>query len=246
MTNPFSLEGKTVLITGTTAGLGRQSAITASQMGARVIITGRNQERLEDTFSKLHGSNHLAIAADLTDQQAREELVKKLPPLDGIAHSAGGTLLHPFKFIDEKRYREIYAINVEAPMFLTQRLFKARKLNREASIIFIASISATTGPIGHSIYAGSKAALLGIVRVLARELAALRIRANCISPAMVRTEVVDALVSHLSPDVIVADEAAYPLGYGTADDVANAVVYFLSPASRWVTGTNFIMDGGLM
>jgi len=245
MTNPFSLEGKTILVTGTTAGLGRQTAITASQLGARVIITGRNLQRLNDTFSRLEGPDHIAIPADLTASDAREELVSKLPPLDGVAHSAGATLLHPFKFIDEKRYRDLYAINVEAPMFLTQRLFKARKLNHEASIVFIASISAVRGWIGHSIYAGSKAALVGISQVLAHELAGSRIRSNCISPAMVRTEVVDALANHLSAETVQADEAHYPLGYGTAEDVANAVVFFLSSASRWVTGTNFIMDGGL-
>jgi NAD(P)-dependent dehydrogenase (short-subunit alcohol dehydrogenase family) len=244
MRNPFSLEGKTVLITGTTSGLGRQSAITASQMGARVIITGRNQERLDDTFSKLDGSGHVAIAADLADMASRDELVGKLPALDGVVHSAGATQLHPFKYADEKRYHEIYAINVEAPMFLTQRLFKGRKLNREASIIFIASVSAFEGYIGHSVYAGSKAALVGISRVLAHEMAGLRIRSNCISPAMVNTEVVEAFASHVSPEAVVADKAKYPLGYGTVEDVANAVVFFLSSGSRWVTGTNFIMDGG--
>jgi len=246
MNNPFSLEGKTILVTGATAGLGRQTAVTASHMGARVIITGRNEMRLEDTMSKLAGSGHQAIPAELTQAVAREQLVEALPSLDGIAHSAGLTLLHPFKFTDEKRYREIYAINVEAPMFLTQRLFKHRKLNNGGSIVFISSLGAFRGVVGHSVYAGSKAALVGLSRVLAHELSNLKIRSNCISPGMVRTEVVEAFAQQLSPEAQAADEAGYPLGYGTPEDVANAVVYFLSPASRWVTGTNFIMDGGLI
>lgn len=246
MSHPFELTGKTILVTGATAGLGRQSAITASQLGARLIITGRNERKLTETFHSLHGDGHRAVPADLSQESGRETFTSALPALDGIAHCAGATLLHPFQFITEKRYRDIYAINVEAPLFLTQRIFKNRKLNRGASLAFVASIAAFRGSLGHSIYAGSKAALVGIVRVLAHELGGLKIRANCISPAMVRTEVAEGLANQLSPEAVAADEATYPLGYGTPEDVANAVAYFLSPASRWVTGNNFIMDGGLM
>jgi NAD(P)-dependent dehydrogenase (short-subunit alcohol dehydrogenase family) len=149
MTNPFSLKGKTVLVTGATAGLGRQTAITAAQLGARVIITGRDEQRLAATHTVLEGPGHLALAADLTQQEQREALVKELPALDGIAHCAGVTLLHPFKFSDEKRYRDVYSINVEAPLFLTQRLFKNRKLNNGGSIVFIASLGAFIGARGH-------------------------------------------------------------------------------------------------
>ena len=243
--NPFDLTGKRVLVTGATSGLGRQSAISASQMGARVIITGRDKERLAETFSHLHGVDHQAFPADLTIEAERGTLVDQLPPLDGIAHCAGFAPLLPFGFNDQKRYHETYGINVEAPLFFTQRLFKNRRLNRGASLVFIASVGAFRGAKGHSLYAGSKAALVGMVRVLAHELAGMKVRANCISPGTVRTEIVDALASHISHEAVAADEALYPLGYGTAEDVANAVVYFLSPASRWVTGTNFIMDGGL-
>jgi NAD(P)-dependent dehydrogenase (short-subunit alcohol dehydrogenase family) len=245
MTNPFDLSGKTILVTGATAGLGRQSAVTASFMGARVIITGRNEEKLERTFKTLHGEGHTALVADFAEAVNRDAFADELPALDGIAHCAGATLLQPLQFITEKRFREIYTINVEAPLFLTQRILKKRKLNKGGSLAFISSIAAFRGALGHSIYAGSKAALVGIVRVLAHELAGLKIRANCISPGMVKTEVAEGLAQQLSPEAVAADEATYPLGYGTPEDVANAVVYFLSPASRWVTGTNFIMDGGL-
>jgi NAD(P)-dependent dehydrogenase (short-subunit alcohol dehydrogenase family) len=245
MSTPFDLTGKLVLVTGATAGLGRQSAVTASRMGARVIVTGRNRDKLQQTFALLEGDGHQAITADFAGERGRAEFISALPALDGIAHCAGATLLRPFPFITEDKFREIYTINVEAPLFLTQRLFKARKINAGASVAFIASIAAFRGALGHTIYAGSKAALVGMVRVLAHELAGLKIRANCISPAMVRTEVAEGLAQQLSDEAVAADEATYPLGYGTPDDVANAVVYFLSPASRWVTGTNFIMDGGL-
>ena len=243
--NPFSLEGKTLLVTGATAGLGRQTAISAAHMGARVIATGRNAERLDATVAQLAGAGHAAIPSDLTNQEERDALTTKLPPLDGIAHCAGVTLLHPFKFSDEARYREVYAINVEAPLFLTQRLFKKKKLNNGGSIAFIASLGAFIGARGHSIYAGSKAAIIGIMRVLAHELAGNGIRANCISPGMVKTEVVEGFAQQVSAEVVAADEARYPLGYGTPEDVANTVVFYLSPASKWITGTNLIMDGGL-
>lgn len=245
MTNPFSLAGLTVLVTGATAGLGRQSAISCASMGARVIITGRNPERLQETLQAMEGDGHEAHAADLVHEAERDALAKKLPTLDGIAHCAGTTLLHPFKFNMEKQYRELFAINTEAPMFLTQRLYKSKKLNNGGSIVFIASLGAFIGTKGQSLYAGSKGAVVGYMRVLAHELAVNKIRVNCLSPAMVKTEVAQGLANQLSPEVLAADEARYPLGYGKAEDVANAVVYFLSPASKWVTGIDFIMDGGL-
>ncbi|MEZ5278009.1 MAG: SDR family oxidoreductase [Opitutaceae bacterium] len=243
--NPFDLTGKTILVTGATAGLGRQTAITLSRLGARLIITGRNESRLEATAAELSGSEHLAYPADLTQTAARDALVAQMPGLDGISHCAGVTLLHPFKFSTERHYHEVYAINVEAPLFLTQRLFKGKRLNHGASIVFVSSLGAFIGARGHSIYAGSKAALVGVMRVLAHELAVSRIRVNCLSPGMVKTEVVDGFAQQVSRELVDADEARYPLGYGHPEDVANAVAFFLSPAGKWITGQNLIMDGGL-
>ncbi len=245
MTKPFSLEGKTILVTGATAGIGRQTAISISAMGARVILTGRDEKRLAATLAELHGGDHVALPADLVQQEQRDALAGTMPALDGIAHCAGVTLLHPFKFSDERRYREVYAINVEAPLFLTQRLFRHRKLNNGGSIVFIASLGAFIGARGHSIYAGSKAAIVGIMRVLAHELSRNGIRVNCVSPGMVKTDVVTGFAEQVSPEVVAADEARYPLGYGTPEDVAHTVGFFLAPASKWITGTNLIMDGGL-
>lgn len=245
--NPFSLQGKTVLVTGASAGLGRQAAISASQSGARVIISGRNAAKLDSTFAALaSGAEHILAPAELTKPEERARLAAELPALDGLVHCAGLTLLHPFKFNSEKRYHEIYSINVEAPLFLTQQFSKARKLNNGASIVFISSISPDVGTKGHSIYSGSKAALHGISRVLAHELAPAKIRSNCVSPGMVKTEVAEGMSDQITPELLALDEARYPLGYGTPEDVANAVIFFLSPASKWITGTNLIMDGGLM
>ncbi len=244
--NPFSLTGRTVLVTGATAGLGRQTAISVAQAGARVVITGRDDQRLAHTLAALHGTDHVSAKADLTVPAERSRLAAELPALDGLVHCAGLTLLHPFKFNTERRYQEVYAINVEAPLFLTQQLAKSRKLNPGASIVFISSISPNVGTKGHSIYAGSKGALNGISRVLAHELSGQKIRSNCLSPGMVKTEVAEGMAEQITPELLAQDEARYPLGYGTPEDVANAAIFFLSPASKWITGTNLIMDGGLM
>ena len=244
MKNPFQLTGKTVLVTGATSGIGRQSAISASQMGAQLVITGRDQARLDDTFSKLDGAGHLAFSADLTVPAERDGLVGRLPKLDGIVHCAGIGFSRPFHFNDEKHYHQINATNVEAPLFLTQRILKNRKLNSGASLIFLASLGAFRGCAALSLYAGSKAALVGMMRSLASELSGAQIRVNCISPGMVRTEMTSSLSQQITEEAAAADERLYPFGYGTPEDVANAVVYFLSPASRWVTGIDFMMNGG--
>jgi NAD(P)-dependent dehydrogenase (short-subunit alcohol dehydrogenase family) len=245
MSHPFDLTGRTILVTGATAGLGRQTAISVSQMGARVVVTGRNEERLADTFSRLQGDDHISVSAELAQEETRCALVNKLPPLDGIAHCAGVTLLHPFKFSDERRFREVYAANVEAPLFVTQGLFKSKRLKPGASIVFVSSISPKVGTKGHAIYSGSKAAVHGISRVLAHELASSKIRSNCVSPGMVQTEVAVGMANQISPELLALDEARYPLGYGTPEDVANAIIFLLAPASKWITGIDLIMDGGL-
>jgi NAD(P)-dependent dehydrogenase (short-subunit alcohol dehydrogenase family) len=245
MTHPFQLTGKTILVTGATSGLGMQAAVSISEMGGTVVITGRRKEKLEETLSLLVGSGHRACAADLTVAQERDELVAQLPALDGIAHCAGITLLHPFKFSDEEKFHKVYATNVEAPFYLTQKVLKAKKLLPEASLVFISSLAPFTGTKGHAIYAGTKASIISLARVLAHELASTRIRANSIAPAMVKTSVVEGFIAQVSPEVAARDEARYPLGYGNPRDVANAIVFFLSRGSKWITGSNLIMDAGL-
>ena len=245
MSHPFDLSGKTVLVTGATSGLGYQTAVSIAEMGGRVVITGRREELLANALSELTGEGHTACPADLTSAEDRERLISQLPPLDGIAHCAGITLLHPFKFSDEARFHQVYSINVEAPFFLTQKILKDKLLLNGASIVFVSSLAPFTGTKGHSIYAGTKASVIALARVLAHELAPSRIRANSIAPAMVKTAVVEGFIQQVSPERAAADEARYPLGYGEPRDVANAIIFFLSSASKWITGSNLIMDAGL-
>ena len=245
MSHPFDLTGRTILVTGATSGLGYQTAVSIAEMGGRVVITGRREELLAKTLSDLEGEGHLACPADLTSAEDRDRLISQLPPLNGIAHCAGLTLLHPFKFSDEARFQQVYSINVEAPFFLTQKILKGKLLLNEASIVFVSSLAPFTGTKGHSIYAGSKASIIALARVLAHELAPSRIRANSIAPAMVKTAVVEGFIQQVSSERAEADEARYPLGYGEPRDVANAIIFFLSSASKWITGSNLIMDAGL-
>ena len=245
MSHPFDLSGKTFLVTGATAGLGRQTAISISEMGGRVIVTGRREDRLAEVLSALMGAGHRSLKADLNIGTERDALVEQLPQLDGVAHCAGVTLLHPFKFSDEARYRSVYAANLDAPFFLTQKIYNTQRLLPGASLVFVSSLAPFTGTKGHAIYAGTKAGVVALARVLAHELAPDHIRSNSIAPAMVKTEVVTAYIAQVSEERALADEARYPLGYGEPRDVANAIVFFLSSASKWITGSNLIMDAGL-
>ncbi len=257
MNNPFDLTGKTILVTGASGGLGSQAAISISRMGGRVLLVGRNQDKLQAVRDRMvevaavpgvsdgAGAGHQIHGVDLADSSARSALAGILPPLDGISHCAGMTLLQPFKFVTESQYEEVYRINVEAPLFLTQRLLKNKRILPGASLVFVSSISPLAGFKGHSVYAGSKAAISAVSRVLAHELAPSRIRSNTISPGMVKTQVMDEYQRQMSAEFVAADDARYPLGYGEPEDVANAIIFFLSEASKWITGSNLVMDGGL-
>lgn len=234
---PFSLQGKTVLVTGASSGLGRQTAITCAQRGAHVIITGRNADRLQDTFAQLQGTGHVLAAADLTSAADRERLVTSAPHIDGLVHYAGQQRHCPIRQLTEQAMTDMYAVNFLAPVMLTQRLLQAGSIATGGSIIFVLSTAAHIGTRGVGPYSAMKAGLGGIIRCLALEQAKRKVRVNGISPSAVATPMWGA-------DQLEAQKARHPLGLGTPEDVANAAVYLLSDASRWVTGTSLIMDGG--
>jgi NAD(P)-dependent dehydrogenase (short-subunit alcohol dehydrogenase family) len=244
-TSAFSLTGKTIFVTGASSGIGRQVCISAAQQGARIVLSGRNEEELQKTLAQLPGHEHLIVAADLTNIEAREQLLKQLPQLDGMVYCAGGVKSFPIRFLSEKRLDEMQ-LNFDAPAMLTAGLLRLKKLNREASLVYLSSISSQHPPKGGAIYGASKAALEAYVKVLARETAPQLIRANCISPGMVKTPLYDQVETSISKEEMDKHIADYPLGVGLPEDVANAAVYLLSPASRWVTGINLILDGGFL
>lgn len=244
MYNPFSLEGKTVLVTGASSGIGRATAIECSKMGATVIITGRNEGRLKETFLQLHGERHTQIIADLSDEQQLKSLVEQIPEINGIVNNAGIGKTLPFKFINKSEFDKIMGINFFASIFLTQRLYKIKKLRNSASVVFISSIATFAVGIGDSMYAASKGALNAFAKTMAAELAKQQIRVNCIQPGIVRTNIFEA--GSISEEQLKETERKYPLGrFGNPEDIAYAAIYLLSDATKWMTGTTLLIDGGL-
>ncbi|MBI3509101.1 MAG: SDR family oxidoreductase [Bacteroidetes bacterium] len=246
MTTPFHLDGKKILVTGASSGIGRQICISISKMGASVILNGRNEKELNETLKLLSGKDHQIIAADLTSPADREKLVNGISALDGFVHCAGSVQPFPVKFIDQKKIDETINLNYESTVLLMAALLRAKKINNNASLVFLSSISSQHPHKGGALYAGTKAATEAFMKVLALELYPQGVRANCISPAMVKTPLYAYAEKDASKETMDAHVAKYPLGVGMPDDVANAAIYLLSPASRWVTGINITLDGGFL
>ena len=246
MYNPFSLLGKRILVTGAFSGIGRATAIECSRMGANVILTARNEERLNETLQQMDNIQlHQIIVADLSNMDDIKSLVDFIEnPLDGIVQCAGFTVPKPFQFVNQKDIDSIMAVNFRAPAILSQMLLKKKKFNKGASIVFIASISGVwVSYVGSSLYSASKGAINGLVKGMAIELAAKLIRVNCVNPGMVETNILEKGI--ISDEQLHNDMQLYPLKrHGRPEEVAYAVIYLLSDASSWVTGTNLLIDGG--
>ena len=244
MPEQFSLKGKTIIVTGASSGIGKQTAIDLSKAGATIIITGRNEERLNETFYALQGESHIHFTADLLDFDSLVTHAERLPVLNGIVHSAGVTGHLPAKFIGANDISEILRINYMAPVLLTAALLRKKKVAPSASIVFLSSITTKYPYYGGALYGSSKAALEAYSRVLSIELAAKGIRSNCVSPSFVRTPMVDDAGKTISNEVLEKFEKIMPLGFGEPSDVSSAILYLLSDASKWVTGSNMVLGGG--
>lgn len=241
--NPFSLEGKTILVTGASSGIGRGIAVTCSKMGATVIINGRNKARLQETLSQMEGEDHLVVVGDLTNSESVNRMMDELPSLDGVVHCAGIGQRVPCKLLTEDAVNMVMDANFKAPVLLQAELLRHKKIKKEASIVFIASIASWSASFGNSVYSASKGAIISYANCLSIELAPRKIRVNCISPAMVWTDLV--LQEGVDEEQLREDESKYPLKrYGTPDDIANLAVYMLSDASTWMTGSNVKISGG--
>lgn len=242
-----NLIGKTILVTGASSGIGREIAITLSREGATIIITGRNEERLSDTYNNLkqdNGQQHLKIIADLGNDKQIEKLVSDSSSIDGLVLCSGINDKAPIKHVTRERIEKMYNANVFGPMLLVKELLVKKKVNKAASIVFISSISSIYATVSNSLYASSKGAINSLVKVLALELASKKIRVNSIMPGMVRTGMIDAY--GLSEEEMEAVIKGFPLGrLGEPEDIANATLFFLSDESSWITGANLVVDGGL-
>jgi NAD(P)-dependent dehydrogenase (short-subunit alcohol dehydrogenase family) len=242
--NPFSLEGKTILVTGASSGIGRSIAIECSKMGAAIVLTARNEGRLQETLSMLEGNGHQYICADLTDESSIQSMVEELPVLDGIVHNAGMADRMPCKMVKAERMHQLMAANIEGPVLLQKHLLKKKKIVQGGSIVFIASRAPFAPAVGNAIYAASKGAMLGYARCLGLELAPQRIRVNSICPAMVWTDLVakDAEQTDGNYDEL---QKKYPLQrFGKPEDVAYLAIYLLSDAASWMTGSQLDITGG--
>ena len=248
MYNPFSLEGKTILVTGASSGIGRSTAIECSRMGATIIITARNEERLRSTLENLStdfGQEHKMFLADLSTSEAAYELVDKLPVLDGVSLNAGIVKTLPVKFISEKSLNEVLSVNMLGPVLLFQRLLKKKKLIKGSSVVFTSSIGGVLiSTMGNTMYGISKGGLNAFMKGLALEMAASGIRSNSVNPGFVATSILST--GTISEADLEKNKQAYPMGrYGEPEDIAHAIIYLLSDASSWVTGHTLVVDGGV-
>ncbi len=249
-TNPFSLEGKTILITGASSGIGRQCAISCSLAGASLVLLGRNKKRLKETADLLAPSSSCkTYCFDLTEEEAVNSFIRSINSsfitLDGVIHAAGVSTTLPLRFSSFDKQETILKTNVMGPINLTKELIKKKgALVDGSSVIFIASIMATVGEIGKTLYSISKGALVAGVKSMALELAPRIIRVNSISPGVVKSPMSTSSVYSKDDESLARIEKLHPLGVGDVSDVANACVYLSSDASKWVTGSNLIIDGG--
>lgn len=241
--NLFSLEGKTVLVTGASSGIGQGIAITCSKMGAKVVINGRNEQKLQETLSMMEGNEHVILPGDLTIQETVTSVVELLPKLDGVVHCAGIGDRVLCKNVVESDIDKMLSVNFKAPVMLQTELLRQKKINKGGSIIFVASIANESPSIGNALYSASKGAIISYANCLQLELAPRLIRVNCISPAMVWTDLI--FKGGVTEEELKLDEQKYPLKrYGKPDDIANLAVYLLSDASAWMTGSNVRITGG--
>jgi len=242
--NPFSLDGKTILVTGASSGIGRATAIECSKLGARLVITGRNEERLAETFNQLEGEGHMQIVADLCKQEDIDNLVARTPTVDGLVNNAGQGSIVTVNYIEQTDLTGVYQTNVFSPILLTKGLLKNKKILKGGSIVFTSSISSSLSTPASGIYASSKAAITSFMRTCAIELGSRRIRANAVLPGTIETSLG---VGALPEEMIAKDKELYALKrYGKTEEVAYGIIYLLSDASTWVTGTSLVIDGGRM
>lgn len=241
--NPFSLEGKTILVTGASSGIGRATAIECSKAGAKVILLGRSLERLNETLSNCVGEGHCLLQCDLADLDSFSEKFSNIPELDGVVHNAGVNTKYLVKNLSKDKIDGIFHTNYYAPVLMTQMFLKKKILKKNASLVFVSSISASLGAISNSVYASSKGALNSFVRSLALEIAPRGMRANVIQPGMIETPILSA---YAMSEELEAFKNSAPLGHpGEPVDIANGCVYLLSEASKFVTGSIFTIDGGI-
>lgn len=245
--NPFSLEDKTIVVTGASSGIGFQCAADCAKMGAKVVAIGRNKERLDEVIKAMNG-NGVSYAYDLSNLEGIKELVAKIVEehgkLDGFIHAAGIEVTNPVKLTRPEEYENLFRLNCLSAFEIVKNLCGIKTFNKGGSIVLISSISGVIARKGLSAYAASKGALMSAARVMALEMAPRDVRVNTVSPGTILTPMMQKALDEMEEKDREKRVEGFPLGLGRTTDISNACIYLLSDAARWVTGQNIIIDGG--
>ena len=244
MANPFSLEGKTVIVTGASSGIGKATAILCAEMGAKVVALGRNEQRLAETMAQLQGEGHIMSAFDLNDEKAMDAAIAALTLVDGVACCAGVANMNPFQFVAKEEMDRVFSANFFSPVMLVNKLLKAKKLQKGSSVVFVSSVD---GPkvvhAGNSVYSASKSALVGMARNMAVDLVGKKIRVNSVLPGTTDTKMIRT--TNVMEEMLQETAKALPMKrFAMPQEIANAIVFLLSEASSYITGTELVVDGG--
>lgn len=249
MINPLDLTGKTVLVTGASRGIGQATAVFLSQLGARIVAAGRNEQQLAETLSQMEGSGHLTRSFDLNQVEELPAWIKSVAsetgPLYGLVHSAGIVMNRPLKGLTYQNLLDIQRVNVDAAIMLTKG-FRQKDVYEAAgsSVVYLSSVTAFKSKPALAAYSATKGALISLAKTLALELAGQKIRVNCVCPGLVRTAMLEDLEEKLLPEQLEKLYGEYPLGLGQPEDVAYAIACLLASAARWITGSALVLDGG--
>jgi len=248
MHNLIDLTGKNVIITGASSGIGRANAILCSKLGAKIALVGRDEGKLEETLSKMEGEGHLLFAVDITDfgkiDGLVSEIVAKNGKINGFIHSAGMEMTRPLKILKQENLQDVFAVNVFAGFEFAKSITKIKNIENSASMVFISSIVGIVGQPGKIAYSASKGALISGCKSMALEYASKNIRVNTVLPALVETDMSNQILDSIGEEGKANILRMHPLGFGSAEDVSNLCAFLLSEASRWITGTELIVDGG--
>lgn len=248
--NPFSLENKVIVVTGASSGIGKQCAIDCSKMGAKVVLVARNEERLMQTLSEMQGKDHLVLSLDLSSlndlKTIIREVVSKVGKINGVVNCAGISSVTPLKLVTDELLDQFFHTNVYSAINLSKEVTRIGNYDKESgcSIIFIASIMGVCGEKCKTLYSATKGALISASRSMACELAKKNVRVNVVSPGAIETPINSKSAHMADPELRRQLEDKHLLGLGECSDISNICIYLLSNAAKWVTGQNFIIDGG--